>query len=141
MSTQTQAHTHTLANTGVNPGILAMRAANACRALGLAPRDAGTPKPAKAPKPPRVSAHKPAPKAKGADAPDADEPTATYRVCVLVSAGEGVQTHVWCECVAAGPRRAGKQARAQALAAGHSPVGVCATLRDDCPAAIWAVAV
>lgn len=132
-------HTHTLASTGTltNPGMLAMRAANMCKRLGLQARDAGTaaPKPAKAAKPARATA--PAP-AKRGDAPDADEPTAQYRVCLLVKAGDGALTHVCSEHTSAGPRRAGKQARIAALAAGHTPVGVVATVREDAPGPVWA---
>lgn len=155
MNAHTQAHTHAptlahamsmlaLADAAANPGMRTMRrtlaGTEACSALGLRPRDADTRKPAAPPKPakaPRVSAPKPAPK--GADAPDEPETLRAFRVVVLVAVGEGAKahTHVSVDVDAAGPRRASRQARAQALAQGHTPVGVCAVLTDDCPKAVW----
>lgn len=126
MSTQTQTHTPT----NVNAGILAMRAANAARALGLAPRPGSETPPA----PPK--ARKAAPKAAPAE-PETPESQRTFRVCVLVDTPTGI-THVNVQTDAAGPRRAGKQARAQALQSGHSPVGICAIATEDAPSAIWA---
>lgn len=132
----TQTHTPANANANVNAGILAMRRTlegmAACRALGLTARDASTPKPAKPAKAPRT------PPSERSQTPDADEPTHAWRVCLLVKAGDGALTHVCSEHTAAGPRRAGKQARIAALAAGLSPVAVVATVREDAPAPVWA---
>lgn len=133
-------NTHTPAPAPTNPGMLAMRRTlagmAACRAFGLEPRDAGAPKPAQAER--RVSASKretPAPES----AHDEPEQERAFRVLVLVRKGEA-QTHLSVDVQAAGPRRAGRAAKVRALAAGHTPVGVAATLTDACPQALWRAA-
>lgn len=119
----------------VNTGLLAMRAANACKRLGLRPRDAdaaplATPaKPRQTPEAPRrVSAEPPAP-----DAPEAEH---AFRVAVLVGDADA-QTHAFVQVCAAGPRRAMRAARAHAFARGLTTHGTPAVVRDDAPQALW----
>lgn len=129
----TQALAPAPAHKPVNPGILAMRAALARkREQALANPQAPAPKPERKPKP--AKAHTPAPQA------DADEPehVCGWHVGVLVKAGDA-QTCLWATVQAPGPRRAGRMARAVLAQAGHVTVGVCATLREDAPAAVLAV--
>jgi hypothetical protein len=131
---QALAHADAAANPGMRTMRLTLAGMAACKAHGLAPREAPPAQPAS-----RVSASKrtvPASKpAPAQDAPETPESMRDWRVCVLVSAGDA-QTHVWVAVSAAGPRRASGQARAEARRAGHEPVGVCAVLRDDAPQAL-----
>lgn len=127
------AQAHTSTPTNVNPGILAMRQRlleKRANPAAFVPKTATKPKPAAPKTPPSERSQTP---------PDEGEQR-EFRVCVLVAAGENATTHVWVTVQAGGPQRAGRQARAQALQSGHTPVGVCATLRDDAPQALLAAA-
>lgn len=122
----------------LNTGLLAMRAANLCKRFGYEPRDAQV----GAEKPKTKAATKPATRKEvpvRTDKPEVEEEQREYRVCVVVKKGEA-ESHVWAVVSAAGPRRAGAQARAEVRKAGHEPVGVCATLRDDAPEALLKLA-
>lgn len=145
----TQARTSTMAqalalehsaDTAANGGMRTMRRTlagmEACRALDLEPRTAPPAKPAA-----RVSAAtKRVTERKPAQDADTPEQMREWRVGVLVEAGDA-HTCVWVSVTAPGMRRAGKQARADAFRAGHKPVGICATLRDDAPEAMLKLAV